>query len=167
MPVTAENRRRKSMPAGGTIGPDPAAMPGKRQALRRAPAGIRSRCLASARRSGAPRPASARSASAVGFAHFDPPAVDNQAWLSYADLWVKNRAWRGHHIFIKGTEKAVSTHGTRLWAEGPRAKPGHGDYRRSNSASRREDRGFPRAAPRSGAVAQVPLLHAHADASAP
>jgi hypothetical protein len=62
-------------------------MPGKRQALRRAPA------------------ASGRIASAVSFAPFDPPAVDNQAWLSYADLWVKNRARPGHHIFIKGAEK--------------------------------------------------------------
>ena len=83
-------------------------MPGKRQALRRAPA------------------ASGRIASAVSFAPFDPSAIDNQAWLSYADLWVKNRAWPGHHIFIKGAEKAVGTHGTRLWAEGPRAKSGHG-----------------------------------------
>jgi hypothetical protein len=65
----------------------------------------RRRCLASARRSGAPRPASGRIASAVSFAPFDPAAVDNQASLSFADLWVKNRAWPGHHIFIKGRKK--------------------------------------------------------------
>ena len=130
-------------------------------------AGIRRRCLASARRPGAPRPASGRSASAVNFAPLDPAAVDNQALLSYADLWAKSRAWPGHHIFIEGAEKAVRNHGTRLWAEGPRARPSHGDYRRSNSASRRGDRGSPRATPRSGAVAQVRFLRARADASAP
>jgi hypothetical protein len=91
MPATAENRGGNRCRPAALIGRDPEAMPGKRQTLRRAPA------------------ASGRIASAVSFAPFDPPAVDNQASLSYADLWVKNRARPGHHIFIKGAEKAVGT----------------------------------------------------------
>jgi hypothetical protein len=74
MPATAENRGGNRCPPAAPIGRDPEAMPGKRQPL------------------GAPRPASGWIAYAVSFAPFDPAAVYNQAWPSYADLWVKKRA---------------------------------------------------------------------------